>query len=284
MEKTNLKKGNVREFTFRNGKTAVGIVVETENEEDKAVLFLPALAAGDREFLYNSGIMTERTDPFPGEGSVAIKDIKEAKIKRGLPEGFRESLTAGMNKCIQFRKGRLLLEKVRQSQQLLSKEGGEIVRKAWQEAGLLSEEEFHEKILSSLPPETKNSLSGYSFTEPCEVMLSMDSSIYLTKTLDTWLTARDMSFCYTEYDGNIFFRDGAENDPTYRKILKKYHEEKPGIGIKQKESLFSTSGYNGRIFYQSYFEIPKPEQLTEKTLQETVNLIQAKKTVRKKQR
>lgn len=283
MDENILKKGDVREFTFQNGKKAVGIVSESE-PDGRIALFIPSFVEADARQFYKSGLLRKRTDPFPGEGIVDPKDILDAKIKRGLPKEYRECLTAGMEKMNQFRKGRQILEKVREQQLSLTKECNEIIKKTRDISGVLTRKEFEKELLKQLPEEAKKSLSAYSFTNPCEVLLSAEEQIYLTKSTDTWITARDMPFCYIEYDGNVFMKDNPGRYQKYNEIIRKYHKERPGIGIKQSESLYIAGGYNGRIIYQSFYCIPKPKEYTKETAKEAARFIAGNRKERQKNR
>lgn len=284
MNETKLKRGDVREFTLRNGKPVVGIVADV-TDAGKAVLFVPAFVETDKRQFYNSGLICEKSDPFPGEGIIDLKDIKDVRIKRGLPREYRDCLTDGMGKLNQYRKGRQILEKVRIQQDALSKECGQVIKKARDVSGIMTKKEFEDAVINQLPQTLKWSLSGYSFRTPCDVLLPIDDdNMYLTKVVDTWLPARDQPFCYTEYDGNVFMKEKAKANDKYKKIINKHHKDEPGIQVKQSESLFIAGGYNGRIMYQSFYRIPKPAEYSKEAVKETVSFLLGKKPVKNKTR
>lgn len=284
MNELKLKTGDVREFTLRNGKPVVGIVADVTDAR-KAVLFVPAFVETDKRQFYNSGLICEKSDPFPGEGVIDLKDIKDVRIKRGLPREYRDCLTDGMGKLNQYRKGRQIMEKVRTQQAALSKECVHVIRKARDVSGIMTKKEFEEEVIKLLQETIKWSLSGYSFTTPSDVLLPIDDDyMYLTKVVDTWLPARDQPFCYTEYDGNVFMKEKAKANDKYKEIVNKHHKDEPEIHVKQTESLFIAGGYNGRIMYQSFYSIPQPEEYTKKAVKETVSLLLGKKPVKNKMR
>lgn len=282
MDGISLKKGDVREFTFRNGKSASGIVADALPEDGEVVLFIPSFVEADRRQFFNTGITTAKNDPFPGEAIVSVEDIRDAKIKRGMPKDTRDCLTEGMKALNEFRKGREIMEKVRVKQASLSKTGDSIIETIRKQSGVLTRKEFEETVIKLLPEKTRASLSGYSFSSPSEVLYK-GSQMYLTKASDTWICARDTEFCYLEYDGKVFLKDKAETYQQYKEIIGRYHKQPYGIGIKQMENLFIAGGYDGRIYYQSYFSIPKPETYTKEAAKEAALCLLGKQ-VRKKQR
>lgn len=206
----------------------------------------------DHTFL---GIMIDSSYFLDQDGHVwKTGQIKNYVFARKIPDNVKVAFTNLAKSHVAYIEATEQLKKQQQTIRQIEEEKRKRISDIRRAQGILNKIEFCKAFFDAIPEPLASFMDAYGY----RVTFDPDgtyrnNSLYVARSVLIAKYMRNLSFTYTEYDGNIFIVDDPEKYPEYQKYIR---ENRKPLSVKSKLNEELCTGDKASLWYYGKYEIP----------------------------